>query len=240
MRGQTVQEISRATSIPRPSIYRILEKLIPTQLVIESVSPRGKRYEIGNFEALNVLVNQKENDLKEFNKNVITAQKFLNNMSIPEMAKTKILSYKGEDGLKQITWNSTKAKDTLMIIEKSSMSEFLDYGFCERARTEFLLNKIQVKEITNSPKIQPWTDITQFVEKNWKCRNISPTLFKINFEILIYNDVYSMYTYENDDIVGVEIYNQKLADMQKQLFNFLWKNGTTMKKQNNHGKASLD
>jgi len=37
-----------------------------------------------------------------------------------------------------------------------------------------------------------------------------------------YDNVVGLLNYENDDIFGVEIYSQKLARQQTQLFDLLW------------------
>jgi sugar-specific transcriptional regulator TrmB len=235
----TASQISKGTSIPRTTVYRLIEKLVLTQLVKELVTSQGKAFEAGNVQELKIILQQREDELSNLKNSFKELEKITRTMATPEIAKTKILSYKGLDGLKQMTWNSKNAKNELRIIEKSTMSQFLDYGFSERARTEFLLNKIQVKEITNEKEIPAWTEIKQFVTDYWKCKYIPSSLFEVKFEILIYNDVYAMYNYENNDIVGVEIYNKQLADMQRQLFDFLWSNGQELKKLNDNGKSSL-
>jgi hypothetical protein len=38
----------------------------------------------------------------------------------------------------------------------------------------------------------------------------------------IYNNVVTFYSWHQDEIFGVEIYNQKVATMQKQIFEILW------------------
>lgn len=232
-------KISQALGLPRTTVYRLIDRLILTQLVKELITPHGKAFEAGDVRELKIILQQREEELKNLKDSFKQLDKFTKNLSIPDIAKTKILSYKGIDGLKQITWNSKNAKDELRIIEQSTMSQFLDYGFSERARTEFLLNKVHTKEISNLKEIPAWTDIKQFVTDYWDCRYVDKKIFEVKFEILIYNDVYAMYNYENDDIVGVEIYNKQLAGMQKQLFDFLWNNSKPMKKLNENGACAV-
>ena len=62
---------------------------------------------------------------------------------------------------------------------------------------------------------------------------------KIKFEVLIYNDVYVMYRYKGKEVFCVEIYNQELADMQRQLFRYMWKKARRFKVLNKEGKAEL-
>jgi sugar-specific transcriptional regulator TrmB len=235
----SVTSISKSTKIPRSTVYRILDKILLSQLVTEVETPRGKRYEIGNINGLETIIEERETELKDLKSSYEDIQKVVKRFTVPEIAKTKVLSYQGIEGLKQMTWNSSKAQKELRIIEISSMGEFLDFGFAEKTRTEFILNKVKVKELSNQKRLNEWTEITQFVQDYWSARYIPKDLFEITFEILIYNNVYAMYNYQNNDIMGVEIYNEQLANMQKQIFDYIWENATPYKVENNKGKCSL-
>lgn len=238
--GQTsVTQISKDTSIPRGSVYRFIENLLLTQLIIEVTTPRGRKFEAGSVHNLETILKQRTNELLNLKNSFNEVEKIIKNISIPNIAKTKIISYEGMKGLEQITWNSSKAKDELRIIELSTMSRFLDFGFAEKTRTEFILNKVHVKELTNQTKLKDWTEITQFVTDFWECRHIPKLSFEISFEILIYNDVYTMYNYKDNDIMGVEIHNKQLAKMQKQIFDYLWGNATALNTLNKNGKSTI-
>ena len=84
-----------------------------------------------------------------------------------------------------------------------------------------------------------WTEITQLATDFWECRYIPKSSFEVTFEILIYNDVYTMYNYQNNDVVGVEIHNKQLADMQGQIFDYLWNSSQPLKLLNKHGERSI-
>ncbi len=148
---------------------------------------------------------------------------------IPNDSKTKVINYKGQEGLEQVTLNSTKAKGEILLFEIENMSSFLNYGFCEDVRKTFVKNKIHIRELTNQSIQESWTKIEEFVNDYWTCRYIDPNILKMNIEVLIYNDVVAFYNYKDGDIFCVEIYNQKLADMQKQIFDFMWHYGKEVK-----------
>lgn len=237
--SSSVSNLSKGLAIPRTSIYRAIEHLSVTQLVREIITSKGKAYEAGSIKELELILAQREEELKDLKASIRELTAISKKIQTPSIAQTKVVSYKGIEGLKQITWNSTKAVKELRIMELSTMSAFLDYGFSERARTEFLLNKVHVKEITNLTELPKFTDIKQFVSECWECRNVPKEMFEIKFEILIYNDVYVMYSYLENDIVGVEIYNEKLAEMQKEIFDFIWSHGNIMKKLDENGACKL-
>ena len=91
----------------------------------------------------------------------------------------------------------------------------------------------------NQPMLT-FTDVKELIEKYDKFRYVSPTDLKINFEVLIYNDVYATYTYKGDEIFCVEIYNPQLAEMQKQLFDFIWSGAKKMQFVDERGGAEVE
>lgn len=162
------------------------------------------------------------------NKNVIKTQDILPDLInefeqfIPKDAKSKVINYSGVEGLKQVTINSLKAKGEIRIFEIENMGSFLNFGFCEEIRTEFIKRKIKVKELSNQKNQKPWTEVSKFVKYNWDCRYIDPKILEAKVELLIYNEVTAIYSYKNNQIFCVEIYNKNLAETQKQIFDFMW------------------
>jgi hypothetical protein len=120
------------------------------------------------------------------------------------------------------------------------MSQFLNKGFAERARLELVKNQVTVHEITNEKEFDDWTNVTKLVEEYWQVRYLDPEELSMEFEMLVYNDVFAMYNYIDKEIFGVEIYNEKLASMQKQIFDFIWLKGRSMKIISKHGAGILE
>ncbi len=61
-----------------------------------------------------------------------------------------------------------------------------------------------------------------------QARYVSPTVFTIEFEVYIYNNIVALLSYEKEDIFGVEIHNSKLARQQRQLFDLLWRQASAL------------
>ncbi|OGM61731.1 hypothetical protein A2961_02265 [Candidatus Woesebacteria bacterium RIFCSPLOWO2_01_FULL_39_21] len=59
----------------------------------------------------------------------------------------------------------------------------------------------------------------------WNARYITEKIVKINQNIDLYNDTIAYSYWDGSDIFGVEIQNQRVADMQKQIHDLLWKMG---------------
>jgi hypothetical protein len=151
----------------------------------------------------------------------------------------QVLYYHGLEGLKQVTYNSLRAKGELLSYEVETMNSFLSRGWAEDFRKKFVANKIHIRTMVNSTKMAGWTDVTEMVKNYLEMRHVSPVGKPFQFEILIYNDVYCMYRYTGKDIFCVEIHSAELADMQRQLFEIIWSSAKKFKVLDNHGAAEL-
>jgi len=137
-----------------------------------------------------------------------------------------IKKYEGVDGLYKVTMNSTKANGELLIYEisYSSLNKFLDEDRRERARRAFLKNKVKVREITNQTYKESYTSVEGYDEQVMNVRYVDEGILKIDAEMIIYNDVVVYYSLQNP-INAIEIHDERLAKMQRQIFEFVWKSG---------------
>ncbi|OGM18648.1 hypothetical protein A2686_04240 [Candidatus Woesebacteria bacterium RIFCSPHIGHO2_01_FULL_38_10] len=138
--------------------------------------------------------------------------------------KKQILTYSGKVGLLRVTKNSLRAKGEILIFETSysSLNAMFTKKQAEEIRNEFINKKIKIRELTNQAYHEPYTEIEGYHEKVMNIRYISPNKLKINMETLIYNNVVTIYEAKKDGFC-LEIYSKELADQQRQLFEFVWK-----------------
>ncbi len=226
----TALQISRDLHIGRTKVYRVLDKLEDLGLAIEKKGDRGARFEATTPKQLELLIKKKEGEVGKLKESLPVVLEELSSVEVSGDETSKVLYYEGQEGLEQVTWNSLKAEDELRIFEIKDMSAFLDYGFTEKVREEFVWRDVHVRELTNQKELDSWTNVQEFVDKYWQCRYIDPKELEMRFELLVYNDVYTMYSFEGRDIFCVEIYNQNLAQMQKQLFDFMWLHARKMER----------
>jgi hypothetical protein len=116
------------------------------------------------------------------------------------------------------------------------MNEFMDKSEAEKLRQRFVENKINIRTLTSATHLDAWTNVREIVEHYWELRHLDKPF---QFEILIYNDVYCMYRYVGEEIFCVEIRSQELADMQRQIFEYLWTGSKKFKVLDDHGTAKL-
>lgn len=230
--------LSRRLNLARTKVYRILDKLINLGLVIVKLGDRGKVFEAANVKQLSMLVNQKEFEAQNLKTHLSALEQELEALRRSNRHESKVLFYQGIEGLKQVTWNSLRAKGELSTFEIKDMDAFFDHEYAENLRRKFVERKINIRTLTNAIKIPPWTDVAGAVQL-WEIRHIPEKQLKIKFEILIYNDVYVMYRYRGREVFCVETYNQELADMQRQMFEYVWQKAGKFKVLNKQGEARL-
>lgn len=235
----TALNASRYSKISRTKVYRILDRLLSIGLVNERVDEMGSKFIANSPDELELLLIKKENEVRLLKESFQFIKSQLSSINPEKQSKTKVLYYRGVDGLEQVSWNSLKANAILRTYEIKDMNVFLDYGFNEKMREEIVKRNILIETISNQTWIDGWTNVVDVATKHWQIRYIDPYLLTMKQEILIYNDVYAMYNYEGDDVFCVEIYNEKLADMQKQIFDILWATAQELTILDNHGTAKL-
>jgi hypothetical protein len=73
----------------------------------------------------------------------------------------------------------------------------------------------------------------------WDVRYIDPKVLDIKFEMVIYNDICALYSYEGKEAFGVEIQNPNLAKMQIQIFKAMQRLAVPLIKTGARGEAHL-
>jgi hypothetical protein len=134
-----------------------------------------------------------------------------------------IKTYSGTEGLLEITNHSLDAKGELLIFETSyaSLNDMFGKQEGDEIRQQFVDHKIKIRQLTNQPYHEPYTDVKNFHEQVMTIRYINPAKLKIAVETLIYNDIVAIYQTKKGGFC-LEIQSQELANQQRQLFEFIW------------------
>jgi hypothetical protein len=188
---------------------------------------------------LGFIVADKEHELDQLKSILPTLQSHLAALATQVPDSSSVLYYHGIDGLKQVSYNSLRAKGELLTYEIGTLDSFFTHEEAEKLRENFVANKIHIRTLTHLAQMEAWTDVTAMVEHYWAVRHLDPHNNPFQFEILIYNDVYCMYRYADNNVFCVEIHSQELADMQRQLFEYLWQAAKPLKILDSHGTAKL-
>lgn len=226
----SVLGLAKAQGSGRTRLYPILESLVDLQLVKVDQKHYGTTYEALSPRALEFLVTKKETETKKLRDELSGITEQLSALSGSTLSKSKVVEYRGIDGLKQVNFNLTKANKEFFVLEGAHLDayETMPKSFVERIRRMFYENQLITWDLTNDRNCQKIkTPVNPHGDLQSACY-IDPKIFKIRTETYIYNNVVAYLGYEKDEPFAVEIYNEDLAEQQKQLFKILWANGTEL------------
>lgn len=235
-----VLNLSRELGLGRTAVYNAIDKLLEKNLVERNISSLGTKYLATSEENLERWWEKKTEEMLAQKPALMDLMSRLQGFQMPSSYESKVVYFSGQSGMEQLTYNSTKAVDDLYIYElKTDMSVFVEQETAERMREMLVKNKITTHQLTNFEKIEPYTEVADMVEKFWDIRYISTEILKIEFEMVIYNDVCALYAYEGKDVFGLEVHNENLARMQKQIFKAMQKLAVPMRKIGFTGEVTI-
>ena len=227
----TVLAISRGLKTGRTKLYPALDEMVEKQVIAVHERHYGTTYEALPPENLEFLVAEYERRASGLRHNLKAAVNALNSSRDISPATSKILEYKGVEGLKQVNFNMMNNADgEYFVFEKENLSKHkgMTKHFAER------MHELQVKrglighDLTNNPKWSISLDVPG-MKKLSKAAYVDPKVFEIQFEMYVYNNVVTLLSYDPDDILCVEIHNPALAAQQKQLFKLAWSQAKEIK-----------
>ena len=223
---RTVLSISRGMKTGRTKLYPALEKMVQKQVVAVHDRHYGTTYEALPPENLDFLVSEYERKASGLRHNLKATINALNVSRNRSMTTSKIIEYKGVEGLKQVNFNLMKATRECFVFEKDNLAKHpgMTKHFVDKLHLQQVERRIKSYDLTNN---KAWTRSSHVegLETYSVARYIDPALFRIQFETYIYDNVVALLNYEPEDILCVEIHNPALAAQQKQLFKLLWSMG---------------
>jgi len=223
---QTISELSRTSGVERTRIYRLVDTLLASNLIeVETHYKRGviKAAPIAN---LHILISQKEQELKSLQDDLGLIEQVLGRNSLSDPT-TRVQFYHGPEGIRQMLWNELKADTEVIgynyrILEEATGKQFMirwTEAFEEQGLTQRLLLNDDFAESwqENTPGIATQRRVTGI-----QYHYIDPGIFRITHSCDVYNNVTAYYHWRDTEVFGIEIYNQEIADTQRQFFDLLW------------------
>jgi sugar-specific transcriptional regulator TrmB len=222
---QTISQLARSSGVERTKIYRLIDDLLESNLVeLENHAKRGiiKAAPIAN---LRILIAQKEQDLKSLQDELGLIEQVLGRNSLSSPA-SRVQFYQGTEGYKQMLWNEAKAKTevcsiTYQIAQDKTTQTFFD-RFIEQANT----NDVHYRALYGDRFIQSereWYDKHENRKpKHYDARYLPPNIMPVTYSQSVYDNITAIFNWKDDEIFGIEIYNQQIADTHRRLFDLLW------------------
>lgn len=234
-KGQiTILTLSRLTGINRTKIYRLVELLINKGLTNEIIDENKRYLKSVDLNKLELLVKQEEEKVKYLRDIFPQLGSFMPEISSLSHPTTKVVFYRGIEGVRQQGWNTLQAKGEIVGFTYRVYAEIVGQKFADLWAEEMTIRKLYFREIlsdeyfkSNSSQSK-FKGITKHKSPFFKTRYIPSKILKINHQMDIYNNVVSIYNWYEGEVFGIEIYNEKVATMQKQLFEIVWKVSKTL------------
>ena len=222
----TVLAISRGLKTGRTKLYPLLDDLADKQLITVHERHYGTSYEAQPPHVLEFLVSEHERKAEALRSSLPAAQNILAGLEIQSPSTSRVVEYRGIDGLKQMNFNLSKANKEFRVFELASLHKHIGNHFADKMSEVFTQKGLTTYDLTNNPDRDKEPGVSSPLNY---VAYIDQKLFKIEFETYIYNNCVALLSYDRDDIFGVEIYNDKLARQQTQLFDLLWKQAKPLK-----------
>lgn len=227
----SILEIAKKSEIDRSKVYRRIENLKRAGLVEEIIDEKRRLVKAVTPDHLENLLKTKEEGVRKLRQMFPEVRLQLEGEVGLNEPETKVLFYRGKAGIRQMVWNTLRAKDEVVGYTYRKLSDIIGVKFMTDWRDEFVRRRLYMRDIYSDEYLKNPENIDYniYPEKHFISKYLPPDQLDIDHQIDIYNNVYAIYNWHKGEVFGVEIYNIKVARMQKQIFEILWRIGKAEK-----------
>ena len=226
----TTLELARKTTIPRTRVYRTLEKLRSQKLVEEIIDEHRTLAAAVSPDRLNKLLKNKQNQVAELTQLFPQVQSYLNQQINRRQPDTNVKFYKGVSGIQQMASNVLNASGEIVGYTQTDFDPVVGNKFATWFYNEIIANNLHMRDIYSDRYIDSVGGVTHLgqtppnISGHFASRYLPPEKIDVVHTLDIYNHTVAFYDWQGpeSEIFGVEIYNPKVAAMQKQIFELLW------------------
>lgn len=230
-----VRDIVEATHIARSTVYEDIKYLRKNGLVEEIVDQEYKQlraYPLGLLKhKLQEQISTLEQNIDQIDEVETAIEKMANSNTSPSVV---VRYYKGQNGAKQLLWNTLKAKQVVYVYSEWGRGKYVGTDFYERFVAESRARSIQENVITPDSdrmldSIREDTESALSRTRLDDIRCINSDNINIQGETFIYDDIYAQIFLKDKMISGFEIESSKFVAMQRSMFKNQWHVATPIK-----------
>lgn len=221
---QSVLQIAKNANVNRTTTYRILERLKTLGLAEEIVEENRTKFRKTGADKLELLVKEQQEKVRQLNQLLPNISSIINQVSQTAQPGTKVLFYRGQEGIRQMGWNVLKANNGGMGYTYRPYIEIMGEDFLQSWLDEWTSKPRVFRDIYSQAYLDVIHNYPKLLnnERFFQSRFIDAKILDINHQMDIYNNVVAIYNWHEGEIFGVEIYNEKVAALHKQLFEIVW------------------
>lgn len=228
----TILEISRSLSMNRTSLYRLCERLAKKGFIHELSQVNSTKYEAVAFENLENKISDKLAKIDELEE--LSDDALIDYQKVSKMKDNlfRVDHYKGKKEAKQLVWNCLRAEGEILSFGYKTLAEVLGKTFLlkwwERILKLEIPNKLIMNPGTEDLKNAQVTENLKQMYPNpvenkvWQVREIDKDVLNIKYETFIYNDIYAVLQWKQNQVFGLEVQNKSIAEHKKREFFLLW------------------
>lgn len=224
---QSLLQLARNARMERTRVYRLIDSLSDAGLLEIETHYKRKIYKAAPITNLQVLLSKKEQDIRALNSELQGLHAELSQTLHSPLSHVQF--YKASDGLKQMFWNQTRANGETISILYENMQNRTNSAFFERWVERCNQRNLQFRSLIGDHFIgtqQQWyAGHSNERLRDWSARYIPANVFPITHSMVCYDDVVAYYNWQGGEVFGIELYNQEIADAQRNLFEMLWSQG---------------
>jgi hypothetical protein len=133
--------------------------------------------------------------------------------------------YSGPAGLKEVSWNLSKAQNEFRVFETAQVKTKRDVAFARRCREQYAAHGLYARYLTNAEKVT-LKEVEPMDPAYVQYRHVDPMTLSISCDMYIYNDVVTLVNYAR--ATATEITHPPLSLMLRQLFDASWMAATAL------------
>ena len=211
-------EITRKSDVHRRNVYDAVERLVEKGLVSFITKNNRKWFEAVDQERFLGLIKEKEDELKDMEKDI---QKILPELKLSKgLARTKqeVQFFKGREGLKTVYDDILRTGKSYVGYGRSKSLEKILRFFLKHYVRDRVKKKINIRLIyEQSAKGASYTK-TKYTE----CRYI-PNEMSSNAALRIYGDKVAILLLSEEEPLAIVIESKAIADGYRKYFEVMWK-----------------
>jgi hypothetical protein len=228
----TLYTLAKNSHTERTKLYRLTDELVAGGIIEEIPLYRHKTVKAVDINTIELLVNERVAQVSGVKQSLPVFSDAVRALASAAVPGVNVIHYRGVEGLRQMTWHTTRCRGLYRTYSYRFWNDIFGDAFTQRLNHEFTERKFRVHDLYSDQYLKYKKEWMKRVGKKpagdwgfWKARYVPERIVAINQNIDIYNDTVAYSYWDGEDRFGVEIQNQRVADMQKQIHDLLWKMG---------------
>jgi sugar-specific transcriptional regulator TrmB len=220
-------QVAKATDISRTQTYRYLEALQAKNLVGSEQLSYGTLFRALPLQNIEAIIAERETTTATLKQDLPAMLQLVQQLTGSAGPTATTQHYYGLAGIKQASWNVTKANKEFRVFEVARISQRVDPAFARRQRERYIEQQLTSYSLTNDTEAHT-ADLEPFTPTRTFMRHIPPDVLPIEFEMYIYNDMVTLLDYKKGHEHALEVHHPTLHQMMFQLFEAMWRLGAPL------------